>query len=109
MSDSGSGGEFFVGFFIGALVGGVAALLFAPLSGDETRKYVQDRGIELKDRAADLSVQARERAEKLQEQGRIVLEEQRTKIGQAIEEGKDAASKKREELLGRLDTEEAAA
>jgi gas vesicle protein len=109
MSERGGGGEFFAGFLVGALVGAVAALLMAPQSGDETRQRIQERGIELKDMAGDLSVQAREAAADLQERGRIVLQEQKGKLEQAIEEGKSAAAKKRDEMLGALEGEEAAA
>ena len=91
MSERGGGGEFFAGFLIGAIVGGVAALLLAPQSGEETRQRLEESGIELKER------------------GRIALEEQKAKLEQAIEEGKEAAAKKREDLLGKPKGEEAAA
>jgi gas vesicle protein len=43
--------SFFTGFFVGALVGGAAALLMAPQSGEETRAQIRDKGIELKEKA----------------------------------------------------------
>jgi len=43
--------SFFTGFFVGALVGGAAALLLAPQSGEETRAQIRDKGIELKEKA----------------------------------------------------------
>ena len=43
--------SFFTGFFVGAIVGGAAALLLAPQSGEETRSQLRDRSIEIKDRA----------------------------------------------------------
>jgi gas vesicle protein len=109
MSERGGGGEFFAGFLIGAIVGGVAALLLAPQSGEETRQRLEESGIELKERVTELSAEARQRAEELQERGRIILEEQKAKLEQAIEEGKEAAAKKREHLLGKLEGEEAEA
>ena len=109
MSERAGGGEFVVGFLFGAIVGAAAALLLAPQAGETTRKRLQEKGIELKDRAAELSADARQRAGELQERGRIVLEEQKAKIDQAIEEGKEAAAKKREELLGNLEKEKAVA
>ena len=107
MSERGGGGEFFAGFLIGGLVGAAVALFLTPQSGEETRHRLQEKGIELKDRAVDLSAQARQRAESLQEQGRIILDEQKDKIEQAIEEGKAAATKKREQMLTQLEGEEA--
>ena len=109
MSERGGGGEFFAGLFIGAIVGAAAALLLAPRSGEDTRKLIEEKGIEPRDRATELSTEARQRAEELQERGRIVLEEQKAKLEQAIEEGRQAAVKKREEMLDQLEVEEAAA
>jgi gas vesicle protein len=43
--------SFFSGFFVGALVGGAAALLLAPQSGEETRSQIREKGIELKEKA----------------------------------------------------------
>ena len=107
MSDN--GGEFFAGLLIGAILGAGAALLMAPQSGEQTRQQLQERGVELKDKAVDASAQARDRADGLRERGRIILDEQKVRIEQAIEEGKAAAAKKRGELLGKLEEEEAAA
>jgi len=45
MSDnsSGSGFAFIAGLAVGAVVGGIAGLLFAPETGDETRKKLQEK------------------------------------------------------------------
>ena len=56
-------GAFLTGFLTGALVGAVVALLFAPRSGEETRRLLQERGIELKTQAEELTAQARSQAE----------------------------------------------
>lgn len=44
---------FLAGLVAGAIVGGVAASLFVPHSGPETREQVVERGLELKSRAED--------------------------------------------------------
>lgn len=51
MSDnsSGSGFAFIAGLAVGAVVGGIAGLLFAPEAGDETRKKLQVKSKELTD------------------------------------------------------------
>jgi YtxH-like protein len=41
----------FVGFILGGLAGALAALLFAPQSGQETRALIRDKSIELRDKA----------------------------------------------------------
>jgi gas vesicle protein len=88
MGEKASGGEFFAGFLVGALVGAAATFLLAPHSGEETRMLIRDKGIELKDRADELSGEAR------------------VKVKEAVGEGKTAASKKKEELLSQLEARE---
>lgn len=51
MSERDEFGAFLVGFIVGGLTGAVAALLFAPQSGEETRAEIKERSIELRDRA----------------------------------------------------------
>ena len=116
MANDGYGIDFVAGFFVGALVGAAAALLFAPQSGDETRTLIRERGIELGQRAGEMSdearrraeelqVQARERAVGLQSQAKERAEELQGKVKQAVEEGKAAAAEKRQELLTQIERE----
>jgi gas vesicle protein len=49
--------SFLAGLLIGGIIGAGVALLFAPLSGEETRGVIKDKSIELRDRAYDLSDQ----------------------------------------------------
>jgi gas vesicle protein len=56
-------GAFLAGFVIGGLVGAATALLLAPQSGEETRTYIRDKSIELKDKAGETATEARARAE----------------------------------------------
>lgn len=106
-------GAFLIGFIIGGLAGAVSALLLAPQSGEETRTVLREKAIELRDlasetaedayaqaeqaaaearaRAEEFARIARERAEELQRRGQVVLEEQRSKLGGAIQQaGKKA-------------------
>lgn len=117
MGDKTSGTDFFAGFLVGALVGAAVALLFAPQSGEETRTLIRDRGIELGERADALSAEARKRAEELQAQAREradMLSAQakeraqdlQGKVKQAVEEGKVAATKKKEDLLSQIAKEQ---
>jgi gas vesicle protein len=88
MGEKASGGEFFAGFLVGALVGAAVTFLFAPQSGEETRMIIRDKGIELRDRADELSGEARVR------------------VKEAVGEGKTAATEKKEELLVQLEVEQ---
>jgi gas vesicle protein len=117
MAEKMYGGEFMAGFLVGALVGAAAALLLAPQSGEETRTLIREKGIELGQRAEDLSAEARRKAEDLQLQAKDKADEIQaqakdragsiqTKVKQAVEEGKSAAAKRHEELLGQLEKEQ---
>jgi gas vesicle protein len=113
MSDNGGSetGAFLAGFLVGGLVGAAVALILAPQPGERTRAQIREKGIELRDRAEDLAddarvraeeaaEEARRRADELQQRGRQVYQEQRTRLTSAVEDGKKAALRKKEELLG---------
>lgn len=84
---------FVVGFVLGALAGGAAALMLTPYSGDEMRGQLKEKGIELKTeaerRAGDVKVQA----EQLQEKGRIVLSDNVKKAQEAVQTAQEKLSK----------------
>jgi gas vesicle protein len=114
MTDKNCSGDFFAGFVVGALLGAAAALLFAPQTGEQTRTLIRERGIELKERADELSIEARKRAEELQDEARgragdisgqakERAKDLQARVQQAVDEGKAAATTKKEELLSRLD------
>jgi gas vesicle protein len=101
-------GAFMSGFLIGGLVGAAVALLMAPQSGEETRTMIREKGIEIRDqvetsatdarlRAETMAKQARERAQDLQRRGQVILEEQKTKIEEAVDAGRKAARRKKDE------------
>ena len=128
MSDNSSGWEFSAGFFIGGLVGGLvgaaAAILMAPQAGEETRAILRDKGIELKERANDATLDARRRAEEaagmarqraeeataeardragqMRESAKMTFDEKVSQGKDAIETGKAAADKKKEEMMQSL-------
>ena len=103
MAQGEGSGDFVAGFLFGAFVGAVLALLFAPAPGEEVREQIRDRGIELKDRAGELGAEAGKKAEVLRAKGQTLLEEQKTRFQEAIDEGKKAAARKKEELLSQLE------
>ena len=96
MAKGSGGGEFFAGFLFGALVGGIVALLFAPAPGDEFRGQIKERSVELKGKASELGGEAAKKAESM-------FGEQRTRLQEAIDEGKKAAARKKEELLAQIE------
>jgi gas vesicle protein len=104
MSRESGSGDFVAGFVFGAFVGAVLALLFAPSRGEELRDQIREKSIELKDRAGDLTADARREAETLRARGQSVFKEQKTRFQEAIDEGREAAARRKEELLAQLDT-----
>ena len=81
--------SFFTGFFGGALVGGAAALLLAPQSGEETRSQIRDKGIELKEKAEETYGEVIAEIEDSTTELRSRLEGLSTKMDQLIAQGKD--------------------
>ena len=82
MSDRNVFGVFVIGLVIGGLAGAVAALLFAPQSGEQTRAQIKEKSIELRDRAQQSSQEAMARADELgrqlKEQGQSAVESVRS-------------------------------
>ncbi|MCD4753731.1 MAG: YtxH domain-containing protein [Anaerolineaceae bacterium] len=117
MSDNNSNfGAFAVGLFTGALLGGIAALLFAPQSGEETRQLIQEKSQDAYEKAGktmeetyaqaeasiaearakieELAAEAKKKSAELQEKGQIMLEnithkENVTSMAAAIENLED--------------------
>jgi gas vesicle protein len=73
---------------LGALAGAAVALLFAPASGEETRRKLAERARE-----------GRERAETLARDGREFFNRQRDNLSTAAERGRDAFEQARKETL----------
>lgn len=87
--------SFFTGFFVGALVGGAAALLMAPQSGEETRTQLREKSIEIKDKAEATygDVMAKIDAQTAELHSRT--EALSSKIDQLITQGKQEVSRLR--------------
>jgi gas vesicle protein len=83
---------------IGGLVGAVTMLLLAPQSGKDTRKQLQEKGIELRDRTTELvddtMAKVRTNANKitmdLKSRGQEVAVEQLENVSEVAQAGKKA-------------------
>ena len=72
-------GSILLAFILGAVSGAAVALLYAPASGDDTRKYLGDKAREGRDRAAEVA-----------QKGRQAVNEGRDTLTTAIDRGREA-------------------
>ena len=89
MSDNNnSAGTVLVAFALGAIAGAAIALLYAPASGEETRRKLAEKARE-----------GRDKAEALAREGREFVDRQRETITAAVERGREAFEQARKEPL----------
>ena len=62
-------------FFTGAVIGATVAILYAPKSGKDTRKYITDRAQEGKQAVADTSKDLVDASKEMFERGRKLVDE----------------------------------
>lgn len=62
--------EIVLSFLAGCVIGGTAALLYAPQSGTRTRRRIADFSEDVRDRAGDVTEQATKKFNKAIERGR---------------------------------------
>ena len=86
--DGASTGTVLVAFAIGALAGAAVALLYAPASGDETRRKLAEKAREGRDLAQDA---IRKGSDRLRQQGE--------RLSDAIDRGVEAFEQVRKETL----------
>jgi gas vesicle protein len=102
--ENGSGmASILAGLLIGAAAGAVAMLLLAPQSGKKTRTLIQDKGIEIRDRATGMVdetlAQVRshtsriaagglQKVDELKQQGQDLLAEQLERVSATANAGK---------------------
>jgi gas vesicle protein len=94
-----------VGILVGGLAGAVTMLLLAPRSGKDTRKQIQEKSIELRDRTNEIvedtvsqvrsnvnkfTHDGREKFNELKQQGQELAVEQLEHVTEAAQAGKKA-------------------
>jgi gas vesicle protein len=84
-NDSANVGGYLAAFTIGALIGAGVALLYAPQSGEETRKLLAKKGEDLRDKA-----------EESLEDAKAFIRGKQAEINAAVEAGKAAMREERE-------------
>lgn len=127
MSEQNGIESFLVGFLAGAIVGGIATVLYAPTSGEETRsslktrtdefinkanvsvddayKQAESAAREASERFEKLAKTTRERAEDITRRGQIILEDH---INNFKKGASETAKEGEEEILMAVDEEKEA-
>ncbi len=86
-SDEGHGfGWFLAGLGLGALLG----VLYAPKSGEDTRRQIRDAAEEGRDYVTSQARRAREQANQWADKGREVIEKQKQQFSSAVDAGRQA-------------------
>ncbi len=104
MADHDDFGAFFLGFLTGGIAGAIVALLFAPQSGEETRKLIREKAIDLQERASstieDALADAERAANEALRRAEMVYNEAKARVDTianrkrvALEAPKEAAAK----------------
>ena len=83
-----SSGPVLLAFVLGAVAGAAVALLYAPNSGEETRRKLAEKARE-----------GREKAESVARDGRDFLARQRENLSAAVERGRETFEQVRKETL----------
>ena len=104
MASDNNGANFLVGFFVGAAMGVMGALLLAPKSGRELREELVDEGRKLRDRAVDEGKRVRERTEEvasdIRQRGEAAYQKGREGLAETTEAAKKTAKGVKEVLQG---------
>jgi len=78
-------------FLAGVGIGAAVALLFAPQSGEKTRKQIADKAQEGSDFVAQKGREIRKQAEDIVDHGKDLVNKQKARLADVLESGKQAA------------------
>ena len=93
--DEKGGGGFFAGFIVGAIAGGVIAYL---MTQEDARDIIVGKAREAGNYAMDATGDLRSKASDLYERGKNVVENARSNINAAVDEGQTNADLIRDDL-----------
>jgi len=89
-------GRSFVSFLTGGLIGAGIALLYAPQSGERTRQ-------EIREKTERTIIKAHKIEEEIKDTVNQLIRDIKSKVNLLIEEGKDIAEDKKQEILKAID------
>lgn len=102
-------GDFWLGMMVGAAAGAVGALLYAPRSGNETRREIRHAAREagrkagaawgdVKERTSDVACGVQESVQQAADKSRHAMEDIGARMRKAVKAGRRAAEDKLDEL-----------
>ena len=94
--DERGGSRFLLMFFAGGLIGAALSLLYAPLSGENTRQHIRIQAERARRKTRDL-------AENIKENTASLIDEIKETTDKIIEEGKELTKEKKDELLAAIE------
>ena len=83
-------------FFGGAVAGAVAGILFAPKSGEETRRELKGYARKTEEELIEKAKEARAALDDVIERGKHLVTEKRAEVEAAVKAGKEAMKEKME-------------
>lgn len=99
MAQNGNSGSVFMAFLLGAAAGAAVALLYAPASGEETRRKLAEKAREGRDRADELAREGREFLNRQRETVTTAVDDAVSTGRDAFERGREAFERARKESL----------
>jgi gas vesicle protein len=92
--------SFLIGFLVGASAGAVAALMWAPQSGEKTRTQIREKGIELKGQAEGTYADLKEMLETTTAELQAEIQGLPAKVDEAMARSRDTVSRQVTTLRG---------
>jgi gas vesicle protein len=98
MAEEKNVGGMLVAFLAGSVVGAALALLFAPISGAETRQKIKAASVDTKEKALEKVEAVKSEASRLAERGKEKVTGVKSQVQAAVEAGKEAYTQKKGEV-----------
>ncbi len=83
-------GSFLAGIILGAVLGGAAALLYAPQTGEDTRNQVKSKIDELQEELEKMQAKLKDKGSELKEDAKKKMEEMEKRIEKLMEKYRKA-------------------
>ena len=98
VADEKNVGGVLLAFLAGSVVGVTLGLLFAPLSGTESRQKIRAKSLDARDKALERVEEVKAETTELVERGKEKVTGIKSQIQAAVEAGKEVYAQKRSEL-----------